>query len=41
MCRGATQNLFSVAAIYNQPMDAWNVSQVTSMQVRLASEGPP
>ena len=41
MCCGVAQEIFIYAAAYNQPLNAWNVGQVTSMKVRLASEGPP
>ena len=41
MCRGVAQSMFHVAALYNQPMDAWDVGKVTNTYVRLASEGPP
>ena len=40
-CRGVAQSMFQSAALYNQPMGAWNVGKVTNMEVRLASEGPP
>ena len=35
MCRGAAQDMFTGAAAYNQPMNAWDVSQVTDTGVRL------
>ena len=41
MCLGAAQAMLNAAALYNQPMDAWDVGKVTNMDVRLASEGPP
>ena len=34
VCAGATQSMFSNAAVFNQPVEAWDVGQVTTMRVR-------
>ena len=34
VCAGATQSMFSNAAVFNQPVEAWDVGQVASMSVR-------
>ena len=34
VCAGAAQNMFQNARAFNQPLAAWDVGQVTSMQVR-------
>ena len=31
-CRGATQALFQQAAVFDQPLDAWDVTKVTSLK---------
>ena len=33
-CAGAAQYMFSSASSFNQPVEAWDVGQVTTMQVR-------
>ena len=33
-CAGAAQHMFYAASVFNQPVAAWDVGQVTSMQVR-------
>ena len=33
-CAGAAQSMFSWASAFNQPVEAWDVGQVTSMHVR-------
>ena len=35
MCRGVAQGMFNGAAVYNQPMNAWDVGKVTTTVVRL------
>ena len=34
VCAGAMQNMFQYASSFNQPVAAWDVGQVTAMQVR-------
>ena len=33
--------MFNEAAVYNQPLNAWDVGKVTTTMVRLTSEGLP
>ena len=40
VCAGAAQNMFRYARTFNQPINSWDVSKLTNMNVRLASEKP-
>ena len=40
-CGGAAQVMFSSTRAFNQPVEAWDVGQVTSMLVRCCPRGEP